>query len=99
MLQADAGPKYFNPFDSITKLQLLSQKAKTCDNLVCCVRHIWHLCKHQHVSAQTCITMENLRGSTSIRKRSIVDLWLLKRELLLIMLQSDWAAECNLDTV
>ncbi|MFM7986673.1 MAG: hypothetical protein ACKPKO_45895 [Candidatus Fonsibacter sp.] len=33
VLQADAGPKYINPSDSITKLQLLLHNTKTCDNL------------------------------------------------------------------
>lgn len=93
LLIADSGPKHLNPFDSVTKLQILIQKTKSTANLVWCVRHLWHMCRHQGLAPKS-VTVDALRGSAA--GKGLVDLWLLKRDLF-DLLVDQVPRRCHLD--
>ena len=99
LVRADSGPRHRNPFDSIVRLKLLVQLSETTQDLVWCLHHTWHLCNYMGEHPKYVISPESLCPDTSTGHRSILELWLLKKQLLTDMLLGDIPHKCHLDLV
>ena len=81
LLEADAGPKEDNPFDSVYVLQACLSRGQTEPRIFWIVASIWQMCKYQ-IKPPRWFTVGAVRGTSESGNRGYCDLALFKLDCL-----------------